>query len=145
MKPLLTMLAALCAAALCAADRQREAKTDHDLIQGKWKVVSVKESGRSPRVPDDLRVVITADTISIEQGNDDPIGMKYQLHPSERPKAMDVTHEIMPGKPIRQLAIYALRGDELELCLEAAGKPRPTGFESAAGDTTVVWVLGRAK
>jgi hypothetical protein len=43
------------------------------------------------------------------------------------------------------LAIYALDGDELKLCLEAAGKPRPTKFESKPGDTTVVWVLKRAK
>ena len=41
---------------------------------------------------------------------------------------MDTTHEIDPGKPIVQLAIYSLDGDELKVCLEAAGKPRPTKF-----------------
>jgi hypothetical protein len=58
---------------------------------------------------------------------------------------MDTTHEIDPGKPIVQLAIYALDGDDLKLCLEAAGKPRPTRFESKKGDTTVMWVLKRAE
>jgi hypothetical protein len=56
---------------------------------------------------------------------------------------MDTTHEIDPGKPIVQLAIYSLDGDELKVCLEAAGKPRPTKFVSKAGDTSVVWVLKR--
>jgi uncharacterized protein (TIGR03067 family) len=118
-------------------------KTDHDLIQGRWKVISVEEAGKAPPVPDDLRFVITADTLFIRPGKDDPIGMTYKLDPTKQPKAMDTTHEIDPGKPIVQLAIYSLDGDELKLCLEAAGKPRPTKFASKAGDTSVVWVLKR--
>jgi uncharacterized protein (TIGR03067 family) len=58
---------------------------------------------------------------------------------------MDITREIDPGKPLSHPATYALNGDELKLCLEAAGKPRPTKFESKAGDTTIGWVLKRAK
>jgi uncharacterized protein (TIGR03067 family) len=146
MKSLLTNLAVLCAATLFAAEMQGEKpKMDQELIQGTWKAVSAQESGKSPKIPDDLRFIITADTLMIKRGKDDPIGMKYKLDPSKKPKAMDTTHEIDPGKPISQLAIYALDGDELKLCLEAAGKPRPTKFESKAGDTTIVWVLKRAK
>jgi uncharacterized protein (TIGR03067 family) len=146
MKSLVTTLAVLCAATLGAADEQGDKpKTDHELIQGTWKVVSAQEAGKSPKIPDDLRFVITADTLFIKRGKDDPIGMKYKLYPTKKPKAMDTTHEIDAGKRISQLAIYALDGDELKLCLEAAGKPRPTKFESKPGDTTIVWFLKRAK
>ena len=147
MKSLVTMLAVLSAATLIASggEQGEKAKSDHELIQGTWKVVSAQEAGKAPKIPDDLRFVITADTLFIKPGKDDPIGMKYKLDASKKPKAMDTTHEIDPGKPISQLAIYALDGDELKLCLEAAGKPRPTKFESKAGETTIVWVLKRAK
>jgi uncharacterized protein (TIGR03067 family) len=118
-------------------------KTDHELILGRWKVISVEESGKSPTVAEDLRFVITADTLLIKPGKDDAIGMTYKLDPTKQPKAMDTTHEIDAGKPIVQLAIYSLDGDELKLCLEAAGKSRPTKFASKAGDTSVVWLLRR--
>ncbi|HYV39571.1 MAG TPA: TIGR03067 domain-containing protein [Gemmataceae bacterium] len=146
MKSLVTSVAVLCAATLLAAEQQgAKPKTDHELIQGTWQVVSAQEAGKSPKIPDDLRFVITADTLFIKPGKDDAIGMKYKLDPSMKPKAMDTTHEIDPGKPISQLAIYTLDGDELKVCLEAAGKPRPMKFESKPGDTTIVWVLKRAK
>lgn len=146
MKSLSIGLAVLCAATMFAADDAGEkSKTDHDLIQGTWKVVSTVEAGNAPKVPEDLRFVIAADMLSIKAGKDDPITVKYQVDATKQPKAMDTTHEIDPGKPIVQLAIYSLDGDELTVCLEAAGKPRPTRFESKIGDTTVVWVLKRAK
>jgi len=146
MKSLLTSLVVLCAATLFAAEKQgQKPKTDQELIQGTWKVVSAQESGKSPTIPDDLRFLITADTLMIKPGKDDPIGMKYKLDPSKKPKAMDTTHEIDPGKPTSQLAIYALDGDELKLCLDAAGKPRPTKFESKADTQDVLAVFKRDK
>jgi uncharacterized protein (TIGR03067 family) len=146
MRSLLIALAALFATSLFAADdKGGKPKSDHELIQGTWKVVSAQEAGRKRKVPDDFRFVITADVLSMKSGKDDPISVKYKLDPSKRPKAMDTSHEIDPGKPIVQLAIYALDGDELKLCLEAAGKPRPTRLESKAGSTSVLFVLKRVK
>ena len=101
-----------------------------------------------PKVPDDFRVVITADALSMNPGKDADFSIpkrKYTLDASKRLKAMDTSHELDPGKPIVQLAIYALDGDELKLCLARAGEPRPTKFESKAGDATVVWVLKRVQ
>jgi uncharacterized protein (TIGR03067 family) len=145
-RSLLILPAILCATTgLAADDKGEKPKADGELIQGTWRVVSAEAAGKAPKIPDDLRLVITADTLSIQPGKDDPIRMRYKLDPTQRPKAMDTTHEIDPGKPISQLAIYALDGDELKLCLEAAGKPRPTKFESKAGDTSAVWVLRRVK
>jgi uncharacterized protein (TIGR03067 family) len=143
MKPLVIALAVLCAARLFAADNKGEKpKTDHDLIQGAWKVISAEEAGISPKVRDDLRFVITADTLAIKPGQHDPITMKYKLDPTQQPKAMDTSHEIDPGKPIVQFAIYSLDGDELKLCLAGAGQPRPSKFDSKGG---IVWVLKRVR
>ncbi len=149
MKPQVITVAVLCATALFAvAESGDKPKSDHDLIQGTWKVVSTEESGKMPKVPADFRVVITADMLSMNPGKDADFSIpsrKYTLDASKRPKAMDTSHELDPGKPIVQLAIYALDGDELKLCLGRAGEPRPTKFESKAGDTVVVWVLRRVQ
>jgi len=57
---------------------------------------------------------------------------------------MDWIVETDPGHPIRQLAIYTLDGDTLKICSAAAGKPRPTRFESKPGDFGGLWILKRA-
>jgi uncharacterized protein (TIGR03067 family) len=146
MKCLWITVAPLAAAMLLAADDTGEKqKSDHDLIQGTWKVVSAEEAGNTREVRDNVHFVITADSLSMTWGGADLVRMKYTLDATKRPKAIDTTHEIDPGKPIVQLGIYALDGDELKLCLEAAGKPRPAKLESKVGATSVFLVLKRIK
>ncbi len=146
MKSISMLAAFLCASTLCAtASDGDKPKSDDDLIQGTWKVVSAHEAGNVREVPDGLRFVVTADRLSIASGKCDPLGVSYKLDATTRPRSMDTSHELDPGKPIVQLAIYALDGDELKLCIASAGKARPTTFESKAGDTVVTWVLMRMK
>ena len=71
--------------------------------------------------------------------------MKYKLDSTQKPKVIDTTHETDPGKPILQLGVYSLDGDTLKLCLESAGKPRPAKLETKPQDTSVLFVLKRAK
>ena len=138
---------ALLAAAtpLAAGGKGEQPKSDHDLIQGTWKVVSAEEAGNTREVGDNLHFVFTVDTLSMRWADADLIRMKYTLDATRRPKAIDTTHEIDPGKPIVQLGIYSLDGDELKLCLEAAAKPRPAKLESRTGMTSVFLVLKRIK
>jgi hypothetical protein len=56
---------------------------------------------------------------------------------------MDWFVEEEPGHPIHQTAIYSLDGDTLKICSTAAGKPRPTKFESKRGDFGGLWILQR--
>jgi uncharacterized protein (TIGR03067 family) len=71
--------------------------------------------------------------------------MKYKLDSTQKPKAIDTTHEIDLGKLILQLGVYSLDGDTLKLRLESAGKPRPAKLETKAKDMSVLFVLKREK
>lgn len=120
-------------------------KSDHEMLQGSWGVVSAEESGQ-PRPGDvGLKAVFTDDTLTFQRDKQDPMGMKYKLDSTQKPKAIDTTHEIDPGKPIIQLGVYSLDGDMLKLCLEAAGKARPAKLKTKARDTSVLFILKREK
>lgn len=71
------------------------------------------------------------------------MGWKYTIDPSKDPREMDWFIEEEPGHPIHQAAIYSLDGDTLKINCAAAGKPRPTNFESRKGDFCSVWFLKR--
>jgi uncharacterized protein (TIGR03067 family) len=117
---------------------------DRDRIQGTWAFGSVIDQGKEQPMPKENRVVITPDTLKIVYPRDDPTGWRYTIDPTKSPKEMDWIVEIDPGRPIRQLAIYTLDGDTLKICSAAAGKPRPTRFESRKGDFGGLWILKRA-
>jgi len=125
-------------------------KSDHDLIQGKWKIVSAAEGGTvaKPEEYPFTHFEFTADTLSFwgkseRTAKPAAITLTYKLDASKQPKTMDTSHELDKGKPIIQLAIYALDGDELKLSLAPAGKPYPTKLESK-GDWSF-FVLKRVK
>jgi uncharacterized protein (TIGR03067 family) len=152
MKSLLIPLAALCAATLLPADDKGEKrKSDHDLIQGTWKIVEFQEAGKVAKAyPPFHSFQLTADWLLLNakdaKGKEVVVyGFMYKLDASKRPKTMDTTHELEKGKPIVQRAIYALDGDELKLSMASAGKPYPTKLESKAGDDWISFVLKRDK
>jgi uncharacterized protein (TIGR03067 family) len=132
---------AVAAACLSAAPQNAESK-DGERIQGRWKYVSVLEQGKEQPMPQENRVEITPDLFKLVYP-DEERGWKYTIDPSKNPKEMDWIVEIDPGHPIRQLAIYSLEGDTLTVASAAAGKPRPTTFESKKGDFGGVMVLRR--
>jgi uncharacterized protein (TIGR03067 family) len=120
-----------------------DATADRAKIHGTWRFVSVLDQGNEHPMPEANRLVITADVMKVVYPKDDPMGWKYSIDPSKDPKEMDWVVEEDPGHPIRQLAIYSLDGDTLRIRSTAAGKPRPTKFESRKGDFGGVWVLKR--
>jgi len=141
-RPLAALVTIVVACCLSAAP-PGDAEKDRDRIQGTWKPVSMLDQGKEQPTPEGNRVVITSDVMQIVYPKDDPMGWRYTIDPSKDPREMDWIVEIDPGHPIRQLAIYSLEGDTLKICSAAAGKPRPTKFESKAGDFGGVWVLKR--
>ena len=125
-------------------------KSDHDLIQGTWKIVEFQEAGKVLKAyPPFHSFRFTADWLLLiaknAKGKEAAIPLMYKLDASKRPKTMDTTHELEKGKPIVQRAIYALDGDELKLSMTGAGKPYPTKLESKAGDDWMSFVLKRVK
>jgi uncharacterized protein (TIGR03067 family) len=140
-RPLALLVAMVVANWLSAAPQQADSN-DRDRIQGRWKFLSVLEQGEKQPMPEENRVVITPDLLKMVYPNEES-GWKYTIDPSKNPKEMDWIVEIDPGHPIRQLAIYSLEGDTLTIASAAAGKPRPTTFESKKGDFGGVMVLRR--
>ena len=140
----LPVLVTIAAACCLAADPQPRASKDKDSIKGTWQYGSVVDQGVKQPMPAENRVIISSDTIQLVYPKDDPMGWKYTIDPSKDPREMDWIVEIDPGHPIRQLAIYKLKGDTLTIASAAAGKPRPTNFESKKGDSGGVWILKRA-
>jgi uncharacterized protein (TIGR03067 family) len=142
---ILTAAAVAFAALLCTSawPKPDAPPADRAAIEGTWKFVSVMDQGREQPWPAGNRLVLTSDFMKIVYPKDDPMGWKYTIDPSKDPKEMDWFVEEEPGHPIHQLAIYALDGDTLKICSTAAGKPRPTKFESKAGDFGGLWVLKR--
>lgn len=137
---------AVAAALIClsAAPQQAAPKPDSQAIRGTWKWVSVHEHGRKMPWPDSNRLVITSDFMNIVYPKkEDSMGWKYTIDPSKAPRQMDWFPEEEPGHPIHQMAIYSLEGDTLKIFSNAAGKPRPTQFQSKPGDWGDLWVLQR--
>jgi len=133
----------LVATTLFAADEK--STSDKEMIQGTWVVVSVEEAGQWRSGEVGLKAVFTTDTLTFQRDKQDPMQMKYKLDSTQKPKAIDTTHEIDLGKLILQLGVYSLDGDTLKLRLESAGKPRPDKLETKAKDTSVLFVAKRAK
>ena len=143
MKHLSYALPILAATTLFAADEK--STSDKEMIQGTWVVVSAEEAGQ-PRSGDvGFKAVFTADTLTFQRDKQEPRQMKYKLDSTQKPKVIDTTHETDPGEPILQLGVYSLDGDTLKLCLESAGKPRPAKLETKPQDTSILFVLKRAK
>ena len=143
-RAILTLAALTALFGMSAGPKDDAAKADKRTIQGTWKFVSVLDQGMEQQMPEGNRLVIASDSLKVVYPKDDPRGWKYTIDPSKDPKEMDWIVEIDPGHPIRQLAIYSLEGDTLKICSTAAGKPRPTKFESKKGDFGGLWVLKRA-
>ena len=127
-------------ASLAAEQNDQQSKSDKELFQGTWEVVSSVEAEQFAGA----RARITADTMIFQNRKKDAITLKYSLRPTKKPKEIDTSHEIDPGKPIIQLGIYALEGNTLKLCIEAAGKSRPASFEKAGG-TAHIFLLKKIR
>jgi uncharacterized protein (TIGR03067 family) len=117
--------------ALAAAPPQ-SGKSDHQLLQGTWKVVSIQARGEddSDESVKDLTVVITKDKLSFKRG-DKPAGEAvYKLDTTKKPRWIDFNQDARQG--LKSLGIYRLAGDDLVLCFAPGTKKeqRPTAFKT---------------
>jgi uncharacterized protein (TIGR03067 family) len=146
----LVILAAMAFAGLSAAG---DPMKDLALLQGNWKVASIKESEKDKAPPDEvvksLGVNITGDLMKLtmkKDGKEEQVmSFKLKLDPSKNPKQIDFLHEEGPTKGKSDLGIYKIEGNTVTFCNEDAGKPRPTAFATKAGTTTSVIVIQKVK
>ncbi len=136
-----TLTAALALAA--AAD-----KKDEDLLQGRWKVMSVENNGKKAeaKVIANMKLVVAGDKMTALDGNDVMDEYTFRLDPTAKPRAIDLTIQTgdEKGKTVR--GIYRLEGDALTVCVaEPDKKDRPREFSAPEGSSFMLLVFQRAK
>jgi uncharacterized protein (TIGR03067 family) len=103
------------------------APADEELLQGTWVVVSFEKDGRKHPDPGKGRVVIRKSELSIGQEGEAGDTFTFKLHPTEKPKGIDLK---MPGEKTPTLGIYRLEGDRLTLCVRGRGDRKKDGTPS---------------
>jgi uncharacterized protein (TIGR03067 family) len=124
---------ALLAVALVAADKPAGKKTDKELLQGTWVVVTIEAKGEVLKAGDlfeqlkDMKLTFKADAV-INSRHPDGKGT-FKLDPDKKPPALDLV--ATDGKETRtHRAIYELKGDTLRICSLRGEGERPTEFAS---------------
>jgi len=133
---------------LAACNRQQPAtatKTDLDVLQGTWQLVSAMQDGQA--LPEDkvkqTTIVIKDDTFRFAGSAEDATSREgtIKLDETKTPKEMDA---ISTKKEV-MLGVYALDANGYKVCFAPAGKPRPTEFASTPGSGYILQSWERQK
>jgi uncharacterized protein (TIGR03067 family) len=131
---------------LLGADAPKTA-TDHDKIQGEWKIVAETENGKEsgPKRNEKVRVRFTADKIIFAEGDEKQEGV-YKLDPSKKPATIEVVPSGGPNQGKKAHGLYQLDGDKLTICLTLEeDKEPPTDFTAKADSGRSLLRLERVK
>lgn len=119
---------------------------DREKIVGNWTVLSGQEDGK-PLPAEKVkgsRVVITKDSITVHEENNQKQVMSYKLDPSTTPTQIDLTPTEGSEKGKTSHGIYALEGDNLKICFALPGQQRPKEFTTKEGSKAMMFVMKRA-
>lgn len=123
----------------------RQRKSDLDLLQGAWSVVSLEMDGEN--MPPDM---LAAAGIEIKGSRFRSLGMgaAYEgtvtLDPGVRPKAFDLTFTNGPEKGNTNRGIYEIEPYGWKLCLATRGDVRPEEFAARKGSGHALETLHKA-
>ncbi|MEO6811228.1 MAG: TIGR03067 domain-containing protein [Isosphaeraceae bacterium] len=131
---------------MVAAGSDDAARTDRELIQGPWKIVSITQDGtkESDESVHGGRIEFSEDGYTV-RANDQIVEQGSQsLDSSKQPKTIDFKITRGPAKGKTQPGIYQLEGDQLRVCFaHPGGSDRPKQFTSTTESRTILLVLRR--
>ena len=117
-------------------------------LQGTWTATKAEHDGK---VADDVighRLSFTGSRFEIQSKDGKPLNAgTFRVGPSAKPAVIDFEHTEGSLKGKAWKGIYALDGDTLTICDNAANldKDRPAAFEAKSGSGYVIITFTRAK
>lgn len=121
-------------------------KKELDKFQGTWRLISLEAEGT--KVPEealkDIRLSIKGDKFTTSEGKNS-FGGTFKFDPTKKPKTIDVQFHEGPQKGQVSLGIYELEGDTYRICVDMAGKGRPSEFAGRRGTGYALEVYQRVK
>jgi uncharacterized protein (TIGR03067 family) len=124
-----------------AAAKAEAVKKDAESLQGTWIAVAAERDGEKADAErlKSIKLVFKDNMVSHRQTG------RYELHPDKAPKAIDIKpmEDSDPDKVIQ--GIYAIKGEELTLCVAMPGKERPTEFGAPKDKQWALIVLKKSK
>jgi RNA polymerase sigma factor (sigma-70 family) len=119
-------------------------KSDQDLIQGKWKLVSGKLSGKD--LPEEEQKVLNESGFVFEKDKlTAPHQGSFTLDSTKSPKELDLTIDEPEQRKGKYLAVYEMDGDTLKITFANVGQDRPTKLEAGKDDAWAMLVFERVK
>ena len=138
------LVISLATSALPAGDGVKKELKKH---QGTWTVISSTFEGQQAGedVLRSISRIVNDDHVVWKRNGKQFAGTKIELDPRPEPKAIDVIPDGGPDRGQHVLGIYKLEGDELTICMAAAGQPRPKEFEAKEGSKCTLRKFRREK
>jgi uncharacterized protein (TIGR03067 family) len=139
-------MAALSGVALSAPGG--DAQKDLQMLQGTWQIDTIQESDGKIGSDEKIKAMVFAfsgDTLKLTANGDPVVTYKVKVDPTKNPKAIDLTHQDGPEKGKTEPGIYQADAGKLTLCLNDAGKERPSAFATKSGTKITLVVLKHAK
>ena len=105
-------------------------------FEGKWQVTGISEGGKADPAESvkELSVVIAGDKMSVFEGKEKAKEYIISLDPTKTPKQIEL---VADGEAKKKAGgIYEFKGNTLKICVDEAGKVRPTGFEGGTEQKT---------
>lgn len=127
--------------------KSEQARKELEQMAGVWSVAAVERDGKALAANQtrDWKLTITGDKY-VFQASPEAIEGKYQLDPSQDPKAITATRTSGADKGKTLLGIYQLEGDELKICFNAPDKPeRPKNMQAPEGSGLTAYLFKRQK
>jgi uncharacterized protein (TIGR03067 family) len=137
----------LVGATLMAGSEARQTAVEKDLkrLEGTWEAVGAVVDGvkQGPRKGKGHRLVIRADSYTLEASGKPFAKGTLKVDPSKKPPALDLipSEGDTEGKTIP--CIYEIKGDELRVCVGRIEQARPSEFDAKEGSKHMLNIYRR--